>query len=33
MKLLVIGDEKRFNKYLPDLEIVSQAETVVAFPA
>ena len=30
MKLLVIGDEKRFNKYLPNLDIVSQVETVVA---
>ena len=30
MKLLVIGDEKRFNKYLPDLDIVSRVETVVA---
>ncbi|MBO4352821.1 MAG: 2-hydroxyacid dehydrogenase [Eggerthellaceae bacterium] len=30
MKLLVIGDEKRFNKYLPDLDIVSQVESVVA---
>ena len=30
MKLLVIGDEKRFNKYLPDLEIVQRVEAVVA---
>ncbi|MBQ9041622.1 MAG: hypothetical protein IJ111_02275 [Eggerthellaceae bacterium] len=29
MKLLVIGDEKRFNKYLPDLPIVGQVEAVV----
>lgn len=29
MKLLVIGDEKRFRKYLPDLDIVSKVETVV----
>lgn len=30
MKLLVIGDEKRFNKYLPDFDIVGRVETVVA---
>ena len=30
MKLLVIGDEKRFNKYLPDFEIVRQVQAVVA---
>lgn len=29
MKLLVIGDEKRFNKYLPDLPIVDEVETIV----
>lgn len=29
MKLLVIGDEKRFEKFLPDLDIVRQVETVV----
>ena len=29
MKLLVIGDEKRFNKYLPNFDIVSQVEAVV----
>ena len=29
MKLLVIGDEKRFRKFLPDLDIVKQVETVV----
>ena len=30
MKLLVIGDEKRFEKYLPDLDVVSRVEAVVA---
>ncbi|MBR0405007.1 MAG: hypothetical protein IJI68_07375 [Eggerthellaceae bacterium] len=29
MRVLVIGDEKRFEKYLPDLEIVEKAESVV----
>ncbi len=29
MKLLVIGDEKRVAKYLPDLDIVKQVELVV----
>lgn len=29
MKLLVIGDEKRFQKYLPSLPIVNQVEAVV----
>lgn len=29
MKALVIGDEKRVAKYLPDLDIVNQVETVV----
>ena len=29
MKLLVIGDEKRFQKYLPDLPIVKEVSTVV----
>ena len=29
MKLLVIGDEKRVAKYLPDLDIVNQVELVV----
>ncbi len=30
MKLLVIGDENRFRKYLPDLAIVEETEVVVA---
>ena len=30
MKLLVIGDEKRFEKFLPALDIVKQVEAVVA---
>ena len=30
MKVLVIGDEKRVRKYLPDLAIAREAETVVA---
>lgn len=29
MRLLVIGDEKRFRKYLPDLEIVNKVESIV----
>lgn len=29
MKLLVIGDERRFEQYLPDLPIVGQTETLV----
>ena len=29
MKLLVIGDEKRFAKYLPQLDIVEQVESIV----
>lgn len=29
MKVLVIGDEKRFRKYLPDLDIVRDTEAVV----
>ena len=29
MKVLVIGDEKRFRKYLPELDIVERSETVV----
>ncbi len=29
MKLLVIGDEKRFQKYLPDLPIVDEVEAIV----
>ena len=29
MKLLVIGDEKRFRKYMPDLPIVDRIEAVV----
>ena len=29
MRLLVIGDEKRFEKYLPSLEIVDEVEKVV----
>ena len=29
MKLLVIGDERRFAKFLPDLDIVRQVEAVV----
>ncbi len=29
MKLLVIGDEKRFQKYLPELPIVGEVEAVV----
>ncbi len=30
MKLLVIGDPKRTNKYLPDMEVVYEVEIVVA---
>ena len=30
MKLLVIGDEKRFEKYLPNLDIVCEVDAVVA---
>ncbi|MCR5845535.1 MAG: 2-hydroxyacid dehydrogenase [bacterium] len=30
MKLLVIGDEKRFRKFLPSLDIVERVEAVVA---
>lgn len=29
MRILVIGDEKRFEKYLPDLDIVGNVESVV----
>ena len=29
MKLLVIGDRKRFEKFLPDMDVVKQVETVV----
>lgn len=29
MRILVIGDERRFEKYLPDLEIVGKVESIV----